>query len=60
MTDCLSIISPLGLKSYSEKDIFLLGDTFMQLFYTVFDRENDRVGFAKSKHTEKEEEVVFY
>ena len=26
---CLTIISPLDLKSYSGKDVFLLGDTFM-------------------------------
>lgn len=58
--DCLSIVSPLGLKSYSKKDIFLLGDTFMQIFYTVFDRDNDRVGFAKAVHKETEEKIVFY
>lgn len=29
----------------------------MQVFYTIFDRENDQVGFAKAIHNEME--VVF-
>ena len=28
----------------------ILGDTFMQLFYTIHDAENDRVGFAPAIH----------
>jgi hypothetical protein len=26
--------------------IFVLGDTFMKKFYTVFDRDNNKIGFA--------------
>lgn len=31
-------------------DMFLVGDIFMRKFYSVFDRDNDRVGLAKSVH----------
>ena len=30
--------------------IFVLGDTFIRNYYSVFDRDNKKVGFAKANH----------
>jgi hypothetical protein len=35
------------------KDMFLVGDIFMRRFYTVFDRQNDRIGIAESATNHK-------
>lgn len=32
------------------ESMFIMGDAFMSIFYTVFDRDNNRVGFAKAVH----------
>jgi len=32
-----------------EKDMFLVGDVFMRKYYTIFDRDSNKVGLAMAK-----------
>ena len=41
---CASLIQPMKI----EKDMFLVGDVFMRKYYTIFDRDSNRVGLAKA------------
>mmetsp|Transcript_36115 Transcript_36115/g.55463 ORF Transcript_36115/g.55463 Transcript_36115/m.55463 type:complete len:115 (+) Transcript_36115:1215-1559(+) len=43
---CYGTIMQMDLK----QDMFLVGDIFMRKFYSVFDRDNDRVGLAEAVH----------
>jgi len=43
-TVCASSIMKMDIK----KEMFLVGDVFMRKFYTIFDRDNNRVGLAKA------------
>ena len=42
---CASMIMPMDIS----KKMFLVGDVFMRKYYTIFDRDENRVGLAKSK-----------
>jgi len=39
---CASTIMKMDIS----KEMFLVGDIFMRKFYTIFDRQNNRVGLA--------------
>ena len=39
---CASTVMAMDIS----KEMFLVGDIFMRKFYTIFDRDNDRVGLA--------------
>lgn len=42
---CSSTIMSMDIS----KKMFLVGDVFMRKYYTIFDRDGDRVGLAKAK-----------
>jgi len=47
---CVPGFMPLNPFASDGKFTFLLGATFIKKYYTVFDRENRRVGFGIAKH----------
>lgn len=54
---CLSAINAINVTIPNQENMFVLGDLFMQKYYTVFDRDNDRIGLALAK--QEGEEMVY-
>jgi len=51
---CENTIGTLDVGQQGLNNLFIGGDVFMQIYYTIFDRNYDMVGFAKAKHTAPE------
>jgi len=51
---CRAMMMPLDVP-HPHGPAWILGDVFMQKFYTVFNRDKNAVGFALAKHEEKRE-----
>lgn len=49
---CSAYIMPMDVPA-PHGPAWILGEIFMQKYYTVFDRDGDRIGFAKAKHSEE-------
>lgn len=46
---CSALLVPLDVPE-PQGPLWILGDIFMEKFFTVFNRDNDTVGFAYAKH----------
>ena len=51
---CKHTIGTLDVGQTGLDNLFIGGDMFMQIYYTVFDRNLDMVGFGKANHTAPE------
>jgi hypothetical protein len=56
---CISAISAVDIQIQNQKNLFILGDVFMQIYYSIFDRDKNRIGLAKAKR-DGEEMVYTY
>lgn len=53
VTACASTVMAMDIS----KEMFLVGDVFMRKFYTIFDRDNNKVGIAKA-HTPQQQAAL--
>ena len=56
---CKNVFRAQDVKVTDNENLFAIGDSFMSVWYTVFDRGQDRIGFAKARH-QSEEALIQY
>ena len=51
---CENMFRGQDISIGNHENLFAIGDIFMQLYFTVFDRDYDRIGFATAVHQTNE------
>ena len=54
---CQTTVGQLDVGQKGLDNLFIAGDMFMQMYYTVFDRDRDMVGLAPAVHSAPEQVI---
>lgn len=51
---CAINFQALDIEQDGQANLFIVGDSFMQIYYSIFDRDTNMVGLAKAIEKKKE------
>ena len=51
---CKNVFRAQDVQVTDNENLFAIGDSFMSIWYTVYDRGQNRIGFAKARHQSDE------